>query len=482
MAPDIPFVGRDKELADLGRLTDKKTASLVVIKGRRRIGKSRLIREFASQYPSYQFIGLAPEKDTSAQTQRDEFVRQLQEQADIPPIAANDWGDIFTWLGKLTIEGRRIIVLDEITWMGSHDASFLGKLEIVWEKYFCKNPELIIILCGSVSQWIEKNILSSTGYFGRIAWEINLKELSLKESDTLLIRHGFKGSPIEKLHLFSVTGGVPWYIELFNPGLSVAENIKDLCFQKDAILLNEYKRLFHDLFEKRGDMYQRIIECLANGPKEYAEIAKALSYSSSGALSEYLSELVISGFIRRDYAWNFKTGKDIEVSQFRLNDNYLRFYLKCLAPKLTQIQKDYFRDRSFEAIPAMQSIMGLQFENLILNNRRLIWKVLRINEEEVINDNPYMQRQTKHQQGCQIDYLIHTRFNVLYLCEIKFSKNKINLSVIKEVKQKIKRLKIPRGFAVKPVLIHASEVTSDLEDEEFFAHIINMQEFLDSEQ
>jgi hypothetical protein len=98
---------------------------------------------------------------------------------------------------------------------------------------------------------------------------------------------------------------------------------------------------------------------------------------------------------------------------------------------------------------------------------------------EIISDNSFLQRKTIHQKGCQIDYLIHTEFNILYVFEIKFSQNKISKSVIEEVKQKIDRIKIPRGFAIKPVLIHTSEVTSDLVEERYFASIINMLDFFE---
>ncbi len=480
MAANLPFVDRKQELATLKRLIYKKTPSFVVIKGRRRIGKSRLIYEFIKGFPAYHFIGLAPEKETTAQSQRDEFVRQLHEQVELPPIVANDWGDIFTWLGKLTAEGRHIIVLDEVTWMGSFDSTFLGKLEVVWEKYFSKNPELIVILCGSVSQWIEDNILSSTGYFGRIALEITLEEFSLQTCDRFLQHLNFRGSNLEKLQLLSITGGVPWYIELFNPSISVSENIKTLCFRKNALLVKEFERLFHDLFGKRGNIYQHIIQCLADGPKEYNDIADMLNYTRSGALSKYLNELVISGFVSRDYAWRLNTGADTKVSQYRLCDNYLRFYLKCIEPRISQINKDLFRERSLITIPGWQSIMGMQFENLVLHNRRLIWRALSLKEEEIINDNPFLQRHSKNQKGCQIDYMIHAKFNILYICEIKFSQNKIGKGVIEEVQQKISRLKKPRGFAVKPILIHASEVTNNLIEANYFAAIINVLDFFEA--
>lgn len=472
------FVGRSGELAELTRLTKKKTASLVVVKGRRRIGKSRLIEEFAKSFPHYQFLGLPPDKNTTAESQRKEFLRQFSEQLNFPPIQTNDWGDIFTLLGKMTQQGRLILILDEITWMGSKDPDFLGKLEIAWEKYFSKNPELILILCGSVSIWIENNILSSTGYFGRVACEISLDELSLRTCNKLMQKLAIKSSPLEKLSLLSITGGVPWYIELFNPSVSLLENVKSLCFRKNGILVKEFRRLFHDLFGKRGDIYQKIIEILAIAPRTYDELSKLLKYSSGGPLSGYLSELQMSSFISRDYAWNFKTKAKKEVSHFRLRDNYLRFYFKCIHPHLDQIERDNFRNRSLNNIPGWQSILGLQFQNLVLQNRSLIWDELNINHEEIVNDNPFLQRASKNKSGCQIDYLIQTRLKLLYICEIKFSQNTIGIEVIKDVKEKIKRLKKPRGFACNPVLICVGEVSNAVLDANFFTHIINIADLI----
>ena len=173
------FTGRQRELRLLNDLLEKKVASLVVIKGRRRIGKSRLVEEFARNKPYYVFSGLPPSEQTTAQSQRDDFAKQLSIQTHLPELMADDWGKLFLLLAEKIKTQRAIILLDEITWMGSKDPDFLGKLKNAWDLYFKKNPNLILILCGSVSVWIEKNIISSTGFFGRIALKITLEELSL---------------------------------------------------------------------------------------------------------------------------------------------------------------------------------------------------------------------------------------------------------------------------------------------------------------
>ena len=476
-----PFVGRKHELSLLNDLLEKKVASLVVIRGRRRIGKSRLVQEFAQHKKYYVFSGLPPTNNTTAQSQRDEIARQLALQSDIPEVKVDDWSKLFLLLAKEVKKGRAIILFDEISWMGSKDPDFLGKLKNAWDLYFKSNPKLILILCGSVSSWIEKNIISSTGFFGRISLKLTLGELPLNDCNVLLHKIGFNRSAQEKFHILSVMGGVPWYIELINPAYSATENIKRLCFEKDGLLTDEFKFIFHDLYGRRSEICKKIVEYLAQGPVEYSEIASALNYSSSGALSDYLEDLLESGFIARDYVWSLKSGKDKKrLSKFRLSDNYLRFYLKYIAPRLSQIKKDQLSTALPSSLPNWDGVMGLQFENLVLNNRKKIHQWLMLKPEEIVSDNPYFQRKTEKQKGCQIDYLIQTRYNTLFSCEIKFSRNEINISIVNEMKEKLSRVLLPQGFVLLPVLIHSSGVSQELRDSGYFFKIIDFSQLLES--
>ncbi len=259
MSKNQPFIGRKAELARLSLLRDKKTASLVVVTGRRRIGKSRLITEFAKHTSFFQFSGLPPTEKTTTQDQRDEFARQLHRQG-FPNVMANDWSQLFALLSAKIATGIHVVLLDEISWMGDKDPNFLGKLKNIWDMDWSKNPELIVVLCGSVSSWVEKNILSSTGFFGRISEHIKLDPLSLVECNQLLEALGFKGSAYEKLILLSVTGAIPWYIEQINPKLGASENIRRLCFTPQGLLAQEFKKLFHDLFGRRNEIYQKIVK------------------------------------------------------------------------------------------------------------------------------------------------------------------------------------------------------------------------------
>ena len=474
------FIGRANELTDLGRLLKRKTASLVAIKGRRRIGKSRLIEEFCREQNAFDFIGLPPDKHITAQSQRDNFAQQLQQQTGLPKIKTDDWADLFALLAEQVKEKQIIIIFDEITWMASNDNTFLAKLHSAWERFFRRNPKLILILCGSISHWIEENILSNTGYFGRITLKMTLKELSLPSCNQLLNYHQFKRSPIEKLIFLSVTGGVPWYLENINAELSAEENIRALCFKPDGLLVDEFEKIFHDLFkDARKDVCKRIIEFLTKKPASNTEIANAIGYSNSGALSNYLDELIEAGFVQKHTAWQVQTGKASNRARYRLSDNYLRFYLKCIQPRLTQIAKGRFQHMQLHELPGWNTLLGLLFENLVLKNRQFILEALNIQPESIVNDDPFYQNKTSKQQGCQIDYLIQTKFKTLFLCEITFSVNPVGTSVINEVQSKIERLNLPKGYACIPVLIHANTVTPPIENSEFFGKIINVSDWLE---
>ena len=472
------FVGRRDELRDLNRFLRKRSASLIVIKGRRRIGKSRLAEEFGKDLSMYSLTGLPPRQGTTAQLQRDEFVRQLSRSFHIPPFKGDDWGDLFYYLATQTSEGRVVILLDEISWMGSKDPDFLGKLKNAWDLYFKKNDQLILILCGSVSSWIEKNILSSTAFLGRVSFTLTLEELPLSECSQFWNIDGAQVSAYEKLKLLSVTGGVPRYLEEIEPNRSSEQNIRQLCFKKGGLLTHEFEKIFSDLFSSRSTTYRDIVKCLVDGPADLAQICNTLGVARTGLMSSYLNDLVTASFISRDYTWILKSGKISLVSTYRLSDNYVRFYLKYIERNLPAIEQGAFQSKSLSSLAGWNAIMGLQFQNLVLKNRVLVREALNISPEDVILDNPYFQRTTKSRPGCQIDYLIQTKLNSLFACEIKFSSHEIGPGIIQEMKEKIMRLSLPRGFSCWPVLIHVNGVHDRVADSDFFADIIDFSEFL----
>ncbi len=470
------FVGREDELKTLKRSFGTRSATFITIRGRRGIGKSRLIEEFSKDFSKVlSFTGVPPTRGVSAQNQRDEFAQQLMKQG-IPAGDTRDWSNLFWLIGLQVARGRTLIVLDEIAWMGSKDPVFLGKLKIAWDTFFSKNPKLVLVVASSISSWIDENILKSTGFFGRIDITLTLKELPIKDCIKFFGSREKSISSYEKLKLLSITGGVPKYLEAINPTISAEENILQLCFSKEGILFNDFDRIFHDLFARRSGVYKDIVDSLVEHHSlTQAEVCKKIKRANGNFISRYMKDLVEAGFLAADFTWDVKTGKVSKLRKYRLSDNYLRFYLRYIAPNKEKILKKGAKLLPISSIVQWDSIMGLQFENLVLHNSEEIFSRLNIRMEDYTYDGPFFQTKTRDRKGCQIDYVIQEK-NTLYICEIKFSKNPIGTKVIEDVQEKINALALPRQVSYRPVLIHVGGVTDEVLYRDYFDKIIDWTE------
>jgi len=310
---------------------------------------------------------------------------------------------------------------------------------------------------------------------GRVSYQLLLEELPLQICNQFWGENKSNISAYEKFKILGVIGGIPRYLEEILPNQTAEENIERLCFTRTGILFNEFDHIFTDLFGNRFQRYRAIVKCLVNGPCFLDEIAKELEREKGGDLLLSLDELEENGFISRDFIWHLKDGKTSKLSRFRLRDNYLRFYLKYIDPKKKMIEKGISKGLPISWL----TIMGLQFENLVLNHLSDIIKILNIFPQEVIAAGQYLQTETKQHKKCQIDLMIQTRYNQLYICEIKFSKEKIGIEVIKEVKEKLKRLERPKGFSCRPVLFHVNGVTDAVLESEIFSQIIDFGNLLE---
>lgn len=467
----MKFIGRERELETLKRFIKNRAASFIVIRGRRRIGKSRLIEELAKGFSkSFIFSGLPPEQNVGEKIQRQEFITQMQQQK-IPRLGGDDWSDLFFDLANHCKQGTVLIALDEISWMGSMDPAFLGKLKNAWDLHFKKNPHLMLILSGSNSTWIKKNILSSTGFVGRISYRLKLEELPLQSC-----RRFFPPeiSSYEIYKILSVMGGIPRYLEELQPELTAEKNISQLCFDSGGLLFNEFDQMFSTLFSNRAETYAKLLKALEDGSCSIKELAELFDRQPGGDLTEYLDDLTEAGFIQRYRQWHLTDPSKGELFRYRICDNYSRFYLKFIAPRKNQIKEG----GGGELPIGWLSIMGLQFESLVVNHHLELHQALKIPPSEILSCGPYFQTKTKKREGCQIDYLIQTKFDTLYLCEIKFSKRELGTEVIAEVKDKVQKLERPSGMSIRPVLVHVNGVTDELLAQEYFAHIIDFAELL----
>ncbi len=477
---DLAFVGRKRELARLRQLYNKNMPNLVVLKGRRRVGKSRLIAHFVHTQAKgtfWSFAGLASAKDMTDQMQRDHFARQLSLLLKIPPMTFGDWSDAFEHL-SLHLKAGDIILLDEISWMGEKDPSFIPKLKDWWDK---QTLGVLVIFCGSVSTWIEDNILNSTSFFGRVDLQINLEPWSILESAHFLRKMNFKNSDYEMYKLLSLMGGIPWYLKQINSAITVDENIKQLAFEPDSLLVLEFDRIFHDLFNGTSVIYKKIMDSLKEGTKTLSQVRQMINFTPSGTLSSMMKKLMIAGFVQKQTLWSFKTEKPLKQSLYRISDPYMRFYLKLIEPNLSKITANGFQELHLATFPGFETHLGLQLEYLLLQNRNMLLKAIGISPMDIVNDGPYRQSATERQKGCQIDYLIQTSTKNLFICEFKFKKREIGNEIINEMEDKILALKVPKGFACVPILFHLSGVTLEVINASYFYRIIDITGFLDED-
>ena len=476
------FLGREPDLLDFEALVKDQRAKLVTCQGRRRIGKSTFLNQCSQKVTHFISIsGLAPDQDITRESQLENFSIEISNQLNSPKIPLPDWPTAFHYLASLLPQkGSTLLLLDEISWMGLGDRNFAGYIKNAWDHHFSQHPRLIVALCGSVSSWIEENILNNTGFVGRLSWQFHLPPLPLHHCNAFWADHEKRRKreipAIEKLRMLAVTGGVPKYIEEIDPRLSAEENITKLCFRKGGLLFGEFEHIFHEIFNKKADTYRAIVRTLQGAPLNQEEISEALGRESGGSLSNALKDLTGAGFISLDHSMSPTTAKPLKRTlRYRLSDNYLRFYLKYVEPKKDQIEKGIYDLSPLESLEAWDTIIGLQFENLIHNNCHPLLDLLGI-LQKTINYGPFFQKATQRKKACQIDLLIRTS-SAVYIVEMKVRK-KIEPTVIDEVAEKITRLKLPKTLAVRTALVYQGELSPKLQESDYFDHLISFEQFL----
>ena len=468
------FVGRNEYLDDLSSLWRKSTSSLVACRGRRRIGKSTLIERFAEKTAEVflSFEGLPPRKGMTNRDQLDNFGIALARQTNGPRIVLESWHDAFFWLDK-AIKGTKktVILLDEISWMGRYDPDFPGHLKWAWDKLFHRHRNLVMVVCGSVSAWIRANILNNTGFAGRFSRDYVLPELPLSVCPAFWGKAARKVSSREMLDILSVVGGVPRYLEEIDPGLSTEENIRRLFFTPQGKLFREFDDMYSSVFGDAAATKKEILFSLSGGPKSGAELSAELGLANTGRFAEHLRSLAEGGIIAAERGINPETGRSARIDRYRLKDNYTRFYLRCVEPRKNEIAVGGYRFASVEQLPGWNAMLGLAFENLIVNNWQEVLPHIGVGSSIVESAAPYRRVSSNMGKGVQVDLLIQTP-RTAYVVEIK-RKKEIGREVEDEVEEKINRLKIRKGVSIRPVLVYDGELDPQLSGSGYFAAIID---------
>ena len=475
------FIGRKGLLDQLGELWGRRSAVLVTCRGRRRIGKSTLIEHFAevSGAQIWSFEGLAPQPKMTNQDQLDAFRRRLSELSGTAVEPCLSWFDAFCRLEKvLPREGRLVLLLDEISWMGKYDANFPGEVKFAFDKRLHARRDLVVVLCGSVSSWIEHNILSNTGFVGRISLDLLVPELSLNESAQFWGARRGRVSASDILDVLSITGGVPRYLEEVDPSLSADENIKRMCFRPNGYLFRDFDDIFATVFAANSLLKRRTLEVLAHGMLGGAELAERLKVARNGQFTQMMRELELAGFVSGETGMNPESGKRMRDIRYRLKDNYSRFYLKYVLPHAVEIREGRYEFASLEALPEWNVIMGLQFENLVLNNYRSLLDGLHLQGVQVFSAAPFRKAGADGGKGVQIDLLIQTK-KALVVVEVK-RQGEIGESVEHEVEEKISRLKVKAGMSVRPALVYAGHLARGIRARGAFDALVSIEDMLNA--
>ena len=475
------FVGRDYQLKLLSSVWDKESSSLVVVSGRRRIGKSTLIERFAekSRCRFIEIEGLPPDANMTNERQLANFCERIGKSAQIEAPQAKNWAEAFDFLDKvITGKSKVIVFLDEISWMGGYDDGFAGLLKNAWDMQFSKHKRLVLVLAGSVSAWIQKNILNAKGFVGRVSIDLNLTELPLSACCSFWGRRTTHVSMREMVDILSVTGGIPKYLQEINPRLSADENIRRMCFLPEGYLFKDFDSIFSDVFGEGIAAKRRILNILADGPASVSELAKAMSIEPNGHITNDLNDLTVAGFVAAGAGLNPVTNAKVREVRYRLCDNYTRFYLKFIQPRREAIRQGLYRFADLESLPRWNSILGLQFENLVVNNLASLCRELGLGRKLVTSAAPYTRRKSAACPGLQIDLLIQTPKSV-YVIEVKRC-NRIETSIEKEIEKKVSLLGIGSGKSIRTALVYDGKLSPEVEENGFIDFLIPFNRLMEA--
>jgi uncharacterized protein len=411
----MKIVGRQKEINLLQSLLEQDEASFVAVYGRRRVGKTYLVRQVYKKQIVFDCSGVL--RGDMAQ-QLENFWRTLSDKypKKAPNTLPKTWIEAFfqlrAVLNTLKSDAPKVIFLDEIAWFETPTSGFLSALDSFWNQYCTKRPDIILVICGSAASWIiEKVINDRGGLHNRLTHRILLKPFTLGETKTFLESKKVRLTLKEIAQIYMSVGGIPFYLKDIKAGFSVPQILDHLFFEEQALLKDEFQNLYAALF-KNNTFHETIVAALSGKNKGLTrnEIIQASGVKSGGGLSIVLEELVQCGFIKQI----FPITKSKDDSLYRLIDEFSLFYYKFLA----QGQEH----NSWSLITQKQSFKiwsGYAFENLCFKHIAQIKQALSIGGV-ITNEYSYTFKGDADTQGVQIDLMIERADNCMNLLEVKF--------------------------------------------------------------
>lgn len=453
------LIGREEEIYQLEEAYSSSESEFVAIYGRRRIGKTYLVRETLQGRFTFFHAGVSK---FPAKGQLKAFYNSLVNQGYTPSQVPKNWLEAFQCLSTYIQnrkEKRKVIFLDELPWMDTPKSDFLPAFEHFWNGWASARKDILLIVCGSATSWIIKNIIHNHGgLHNRLSRSIRLKQFTLSECERYAASLHMKMTRPQIIEAYMIFGGVPYYWSKLDHRFSLAQNIDRMFFADNAVFKSEFDDLYASLF-KRPEPYLKIISAL--GKKKVGmtieEVSETTHLPRNGTLTKYMTDLEACGFIRLYSSY----GNRVKGTVYQLIDNYTLFYYRFLSSK--RITDEGYWSK-IQTSPAYANWCGLSFERICLLHIRQIKRALGISG---ILSNEFSWRTAPYADlpGVEIDLLIERADKVFNLCEMKFTKNPftIDKKYSANLQNKVARLKdvTKTKNAIFLTMITASGLTSN---------------------
>ena len=416
------IIGREAEIDVLESCLSSNRPEFLAVYGRRRVGKTYLIREYFHDYFSFYATGVP---NVTTREQLKTFNRSLRDYGDSNKNIPADWFEAFARLQKILesdsvkrcpVSGKLIVFLDELPWMDTAKSDFKSALDYFWNSWGCMQEKLLLIICGSATSWIIENVICNTGgLYNRITRQMYLAPFNLRECEMLLLGNGMVMTRRQIIDCYMVFGGIPYYLNLLDSRLSLSQNIDILLFKENGSLYLEFDRLFASLFKHPG-RYMEIIREIAQKKcgLTRVELSRNTKIGDGEPLTKALKELEQCGFIRK-----YKNAaKKKQGYYYQIIDPFVLFFL------------EYLENRKFDSwmsyigTPKYYAWSGNAFEIVCLNHIHQIKAALGVSG---VCSSEYSWRSRASSPGAQIDLLIDRRDGIINICEIKYSSGEFEI-------------------------------------------------------
>lgn len=472
------IIGRKPEIATLKGLLCSDKPELLALYGRRRVGKTFLIQEYCKNQLVFQCSGQYKGNTTQ---QLMNFVRQMDKyfpdrRDQTIPVG---WDEAFIQLQSSldhhTDKHKKVVFIDEMPWLDTHKSGFLSAFSYFWNNYATTRKDLVVIVCGSAASWIIEKVLGDKGgLHNRVTSTIRLMPFTVAETNAYLSNRNINLEPYQLLQLYMAIGGIPHYLNSVQKGLSVAQNINQMCFTRDGALSREFDNLYAALFNK-ADRHINIIRALSkkNMGLTRTDLLRLAKLDSGGGSSEILKELEESGFIMKVSPF----GNQEKNPLYRLTDEFSLFYLRFMESAAAGSSNFWL---SILNTPLYNTWGGYAFESLCLKEADAIKKGLQI---AGINSKVCSWTGLYDGKGAQIDMLIDRADGIINICEMKFYSDPytITKAYAEQLKQKFSVFRSATGtkktcwltfittYGVVENIYYQSLVENDLKMDIFFA-------------